>query len=165
MSLIIRNLQQTISIRRVPLRKKTEQLRCILGVQQFDLGLICVSNRHIQWLNKTYKGKNIPTDVLAFPFHENLNINELPYPSTRDEYDLGDIFLGVEYIYQQCKEYKEDYNNVLTVTVAHGMCHLLGYKHNTEADWLQMYEKEIQVLQALNKLSGTNLQPLTKNHF
>ncbi|XP_020664892.1 endoribonuclease YbeY isoform X2 [Pogona vitticeps] len=121
MSLIIRNLQQTISIRRVPLRKKTEQLRCILGVQQFDLGLICVSNRHIQWLNKTYKGKNIPTDVLAFPFHE--------------------------------------------VTVAHGMCHLLGYKHNTEADWLQMYEKEIQVLQALNKLSGTNLQPLTKNHF
>lgn len=70
MSLIICNLQRTIPIRRVPLRKKIEQLRCILGVQQFDLGIICVNNRHIQLLNKTYKGKNIPTDVLSFPFHE-----------------------------------------------------------------------------------------------
>ncbi|KAJ7344344.1 hypothetical protein JRQ81_000294 [Phrynocephalus forsythii] len=165
MSLIIRNLQQTIPIRRVTLRKKIEQLRCILGVQKFDLGVICASNRHMQWLNKTYKGKNIPTDVLSFPFHENLKAGELPCPCTPDEYNLGDIFLGVEYIHQQCEEYKEDYNNVLIVTVAHGMCHLLGYKHSTGADWLQMYEKELQVLQALNKLSGTNLQPLTKNHF
>lgn len=70
MSLIIRNLQRAIPIRRVPLRKNIEQLRSILGVQKFDLGVICVSNMYIQQLNRTYRQKNIPTDVLSFPFHE-----------------------------------------------------------------------------------------------
>lgn len=70
MSLIIRNLQRAIPIRRVPLRKNIEQLRSILGVQKFDLGVICVSNVYMQQLNRTYRQKNIPTDVLSFPFHE-----------------------------------------------------------------------------------------------
>ncbi|XP_044287958.1 endoribonuclease YbeY isoform X2 [Varanus komodoensis] len=165
MSLIIRNLQKAIPVRRVPLRERIEQLRCILGVQNFDLGVICVSNKYIRHLNWTYRGKNSFTDVLSFPFHENLKAGELPQPCTQDEYSLGDIFLGVEYIYQQCLENKEDYNSILTVTVAHGMCHLLGYKHSTKADWQQMYEKETQILLELSRLSGTNFQPLTKNHF
>ncbi|XP_061468822.1 endoribonuclease YbeY [Rhineura floridana] len=165
MSLIIRNLQRAIPIRRVPLRKKIEQLRCILGVQRFDLGVVCVSNRHIQLLNRTYRGKNIPTDVLSFPFHENLRAGDLPQPCDPDEYNLGDIFLGVEYIYRQCEENKEDSNSILIVTIAHGICHLLGYKHSTEAEWQQMYEKEAQILQQLSRLSGTNFQPLTKSHF
>ncbi|XP_063173889.1 endoribonuclease YbeY [Candoia aspera] len=165
MSLIMRNLQRVIPIRRVPLRKNIEQLRSILGVQKFDLGVICVSNTYIQQLNRTYRQKNIPTDVLSFPFHENLKGGELPQPCIQDDYNLGDIFLGVEYIYQQCEKNQEDYNSILTVTVAHGMCHLLGYKHSTEADWQQMYEKETQILQELSKLTGTNFEPLSKHHF
>ncbi|XP_034995585.1 endoribonuclease YbeY isoform X1 [Zootoca vivipara] len=165
MSLLIRNLQKAIPIRRVPLRKNIEQLRCILGVQQFDLGVICVNNRHIQLLNRNYRWKNSPTDVLSFPFHENLTAGELPQPCARGEYNLGDIFLGVEHIYQECEENKEDFYSILTVTIAHGMCHLLGYKHSTEAEWQQMYEKEAQILLELNRLSDTNLQPLTKHHF
>lgn len=70
MSLLIRNLQRAIPIRRVPLRKNIEQIRRILGVQQFDLGVICVNNRHIQLLNRNYRWKDSPTDVLSFPFHE-----------------------------------------------------------------------------------------------
>ncbi|XP_066493517.1 endoribonuclease YbeY [Tiliqua scincoides] len=165
MSLLIRNLQSAVPLRRAPLRRKVEQLRCLLGVQGFDLGVICVGNKRIQQLNRSYRQKDAPTDVLSFPFHENLKAGELPQSCAQDEYNLGDIFLGAEYIFQQCEENKEDYNNILTVTVAHGLCHLLGYQHNTEAEWKQMYEKEAQLLQKLSKLSGTNLQPLTKNHF
>ncbi|XP_032070521.1 endoribonuclease YbeY [Thamnophis elegans] len=165
MSLIIRNLQRAIPIRRVPLRKNIEQLRYILGVQKFDLGVICVSNMYIQQINRTYRQKNIPTDVLSFPFHENLKGGELPQPCFQNDYNLGDIFLGVEYIYQQCRQNHDDYNSILTVTVAHGMCHLLGYKHNTETDWQQMYEKETQILHELSKLTGTNFEPLSKHHF
>ncbi|XP_048356814.1 endoribonuclease YbeY isoform X2 [Sphaerodactylus townsendi] len=142
MTLIIRNLQRAIPLRRALLRKRVDQIRCILGVRQFDLAVICISNDHIQRLNKTYRSKNIPTDVLSFPFHEDLKPGELPKISCRDELNLGDIFLGVEYIYQQCQENKEDYNSILT-----------------------MYEREAQILQEINRLSGTNLQPLTKNHF
>ncbi|XP_065269432.1 endoribonuclease YbeY [Emys orbicularis] len=165
MSLVIRNLQKVIPLRRIPLRRRIEILQKILDVQQFDLGVICVNNRNIQLLNSTYRQKNVPTDVLSFPFHENLKAGELPQPSFRDEYNLGDVFLGVEYIYQQCQENGEDYYSILTVTAAHGLCHLLGYQHNTEAEWEQMYQKEKQILEELNGITGANLQPLTKNHF
>ncbi|KAL2805506.1 endoribonuclease YbeY isoform 3, partial [Daubentonia madagascariensis] len=91
MSLVIRNLQRVIPIRRVPLRTKIEIVRSILGVQKFDLGIICVDNKNIQHLNRIYREKDIPTDVLSFPFHE--------------------------------------------VTATHGLCHLLGFTHGTEAEW------------------------------
>lgn len=165
MSLVIRNLQKVIPLRRIPLRRRIEILQKILDVQQFDLGVICVNNRNIQLLNNTYRQKNVPTDVLSFPFHENLKAGELPQPNFQDEYNLGDVFLGVEYIYQQCQENGEDYYSILTVTAAHGLCHLLGYQHNTEAEWEQMYQKEKQILEELNGITGANLQPLTKNHF
>ncbi|KAL2805504.1 endoribonuclease YbeY isoform 2, partial [Daubentonia madagascariensis] len=115
MSLVIRNLQRVIPIRRVPLRTKIEIVRSILGVQKFDLGIICVDNKNIQHLNRIYREKDIPTDVLSFPFHENLKAGEFPQPDFPDDYNLGDIFLGVEYIFQQCKE-DEDYNDILTVS-------------------------------------------------
>lgn len=39
----------------------------------------------------------------------------MPQPHFPDDYNLGDIFLGVEYIFQQCKE-NEDYYDLLTVS-------------------------------------------------
>uniref|UniRef100_A0A2K6UBG1 YbeY metalloendoribonuclease n=1 Tax=Saimiri boliviensis boliviensis TaxID=39432 RepID=A0A2K6UBG1_SAIBB len=70
MSLVIRNLQRVIPIRRAPLRSKIETVRRILGVQEFDLGIICVDNKNIQHINRIYRDRNVPTDVLSFPFHE-----------------------------------------------------------------------------------------------
>lgn len=70
MSLVLRNLQRAVPLRRVPLRQRMEVVRSILGVQKFDLGIICVDNKSIQHINRIYREKNTPTDVLSFPFHE-----------------------------------------------------------------------------------------------
>ncbi|XP_076975372.1 endoribonuclease YbeY isoform X1 [Tamandua tetradactyla] len=113
MSLVLRNLQRVVPMRRAPLRRRIEILRSILGVQGFDLGVICVDNRAMQHLNRTYRERNAPTDVLSFPFHENLKAGEIPQPDFPDDCNLGDIFLGVEYIFQQCEE-DEDYYDALT---------------------------------------------------
>ncbi|KAF5921577.1 hypothetical protein HPG69_009146 [Diceros bicornis minor] len=118
-----------------------EIVRNILGVQKFDLGIICVDNKNIQHINRVYRERNIPTDVLSFPFHENLKAGEIPQPDFPDDYNLGDIFLGVEYIFQQCKE-NEDYYDILT-----------------------MYQKEKQVLEELSWRTGTRLQPLSRGLF
>uniref|UniRef100_A0A2K6UBE5 YbeY metalloendoribonuclease n=1 Tax=Saimiri boliviensis boliviensis TaxID=39432 RepID=A0A2K6UBE5_SAIBB len=141
MSLVIRNLQRVIPIRRAPLRSKIETVRRILGVQEFDLGIICVDNKNIQHINRIYRDRNVPTDVLSFPFHENLKAGEFPQPDFPDDYNLGDIFLGVEYIFQQCKE-NEDYNDIL-----------------------MMFQKEKAVLDELGRRTGTRLQPLTRGLF
>lgn len=164
MSLGIRNLQRAVPLRRAPLRRQVELVRDILGVRKFDLGLICVDNKRIQRINRIYRGKNIPTDVLSFPFHENLKAGEIPQPDFAEDYNLGDIFLGVEYIFQHCKE-NENYYDVLTVTSTHGLCHLLGFTHSTEAAWQKMYQKEMEVLEELGRHTGARLQPLSRGLF
>ncbi|XP_066543948.1 endoribonuclease YbeY isoform X1 [Amia ocellicauda] len=164
MSLILRNLQQVVPLRRAPLRKRVEIIREIMRIQKFDLGLICVDNNRIQHINNTYRHKNIPTDVLSFPFYEDLKADELPGQLLHpDECNLGDIFLGVEYLMRQCEEEGRDFYNTLTVVSAHGICHLLGYKHETEEEWKQMFQKESYILNEFNKHTGCHLEPLTKN--
>lgn len=70
MGVVLRNLQKVVPLRRARLRRDVDTLRHILGVQKFDLGIICVDNRRIQLINNIYKKKNVPTDVLSFPFYE-----------------------------------------------------------------------------------------------
>ncbi|XP_055463208.1 endoribonuclease YbeY isoform X2 [Psammomys obesus] len=164
MSLVIKNLQRVVSVRRAPLRRKMDMVRSILGVKKFDLGIICVDNENIQHINRIYRNKNVPTDVLSFPFHENLKAGELPQPRSPDEYNLGDVFLGVEYIFQQCKE-NEDFHDILTVTATHGLCHLLGFTHSSKAEWQKMYNQEKLVLEELSRYTGATLQPLTRDLY
>lgn len=70
MGVVLRNLQKVVPLRRARLRKDVDTLRHILGIQKFDLGVICVDNHRIQQINNTYRKKNVPTDVLSFPFYE-----------------------------------------------------------------------------------------------
>ena len=51
----------------------------------------------------------------VFPHFQNLKAGEIPQPDFPDDYNLGDIFLGVEYIFQHCQE-NEDYYDILTVS-------------------------------------------------
>eukprot|EP00074_Homo_sapiens_P103610 XP_016883884.1 endoribonuclease YbeY isoform X7 [Homo sapiens] len=51
------------------------------------------------------------------------------------------------------------------VTATHGLCHLLGFTHGTEAEWQQMFQKEKAVLDELGRRTGTRLQPLTRGLF
>ncbi|XP_057553940.1 endoribonuclease YbeY [Hippopotamus amphibius kiboko] len=164
MSLVLRNLQRAVPLRRARLRERLQAARAALGVQRLGLGVVCADSGRMRRLNRVYRREDAPTDVLSFPFHENLKAGEIPQPDFRDDCNLGDIFLGVEYIFQQCKE-NEDFYDVLTVTAVHGLCHLLGFTHSTEAEWQKMYQKEKEVLEELNRHTGTRLQPLTRGLF
>ncbi|NWJ07513.1 YBEY Endoribonuclease, partial [Crypturellus undulatus] len=139
-------------------------LRAALGAARFDVALVCAGNDTMRRLNAAYRRRDEPTDVLSFPFHE-VAAGELPRPRRRDEYNLGDIFLGVEYIGEQCRAAGEDFHGALVATVAHGLCHLLGYQHKTRAEWQQMYQKEKEILEALSRASGADFRPLTADLF
>ncbi|XP_026768256.1 endoribonuclease YbeY isoform X3 [Pangasianodon hypophthalmus] len=139
MVVLLRNLQNVVRIRRARLRKDVETLKRILGVQRFDVGIVCVDNRRIQHINNIYRKKNMPTDVLSFPFYEDLRPGKLPCALHRDEYNLGDLFLGVEYVMHQCQERSWDFHATLT-----------------------MFQKENYILREFNRLTGSHLEPLTK---
>ncbi|XP_072300197.1 endoribonuclease YbeY-like [Eucyclogobius newberryi] len=160
MGVVLRNLQKVVPIRRARLRKDVDTLRHILGIQKFDLGVVCVDNQRIQQINSLYRKKNVPTDVLSFPFYEDVRPGKLPCPLHRDELNLGDIFLGVEFVMKQCQEESSDFHATLTGVAAHGICHLLGYRHETDEEWTEMRQREQYILSEFYRLTGRRLQPL-----
>ncbi|XP_021253480.1 putative ribonuclease isoform X2 [Numida meleagris] len=141
MSVVIRNAQRAVPLRRVALRRAVCALRDALGAARFDVALVCAGDALMRRLNGAYRRHPEPTDVLSFPYHW-VSPGELPRPRSRDEYNLGDIFLGVEFIQQQCRRGGEDFESVLT-----------------------MYQKEEEILEELNRLEGTSLRPLTAGLF
>lgn len=94
MGVVLRNLQKVVPLRRARLRRDVDTLRHILGIQKFDLGIICVDNQKMQQINHIYRKKNTPTDVLSFPFYEvNMAAKRLN-EHTSISGDLG-VFLDV----------------------------------------------------------------------
>ncbi|ELR51620.1 hypothetical protein M91_02723 [Bos mutus] len=169
MSLALRNLQRAVPLRRALLRQRLQAVRGALGVRAFDLGVVCVDNRKIQQMNRIYREQDTPTDVLSFPFHECDSIMDMYglkilNNSENKRTDLGKYFKQICAVYQY-QNWEEQKCKLVSVTATHGLCHLLGFTHSTEAEWQKMYQKEKQVLQELNKHMGTRLQPLSRGLF
>ncbi|MCF7919631.1 MAG: rRNA maturation RNase YbeY [Candidatus Cloacimonetes bacterium] len=93
-----------------------------------SLSLLLVNSRNMQKLNKTWRGKNAATDVLAFPFN---------FPAAEF---LGDIIIDIETASRQ--KGKQTLSHELQVLFLHGFLHLLGYDHISESDAVLMRSKE-----------------------
>jgi len=98
----------------------------------------------IQRLNKAYRGKDEPTDVLSFPQFNSLD--ELP-----EEGDilLGDVVICVEIAMEQAKEYGHSQERELLYLFTHSILHLLGYDHMNDEERQVMREKEEKVMEAI----------------
>lgn len=82
---------------------------------------ITISNdKEIRELNKTYLGRDYPTDVLSFPSKEILEDGS--------EY-LGDIIVNKDQAKRQMEEYNNDLEHEIADLVAHGVLHLMGVHH------------------------------------
>ena len=112
---------------------------------QSELGLRITDNLEIQNLNKTYRQKDKPTNVLAFPFEVPENLPE----ELRQEY-LGDIVCSLEYINQEALLHNKDPKHHWAHIIIHGTLHLLGYDHINKQDAEVMEQKEIDILKSFN---------------
>ncbi|XP_006811885.1 endoribonuclease YbeY-like [Saccoglossus kowalevskii] len=160
MSLIVKNLQRVVSFNIGRLERDLGIIRQLMGVETYDVAVLCVDDRKIQELNRNYRGQGVPTDVLSFPAYEIASPGLLPDISEDEVPDLGDMFLGLPYIQHQCQQDGGNLSEVLPVIATHGLCHLIGYDHKTENQWKQMFDKELSIFQEYNKLTGLNLKPL-----
>jgi len=111
-------------------RLRTEVARMIRAAAHHDrcadyeVSLRLVGDAAIQALNRDYRRKDTPTDVLAFAQRENPEGN--PHPEL-----LGDIVISVDTARRQARRglYRE-----LVHLASHGLCHLLGYDHRDDAE-------------------------------
>lgn len=164
MSVWLRNFQSKILFNEYLLKLHSVFLLHALGVGRFGVSVVCVDEKEIRELNRAYRNEDSSTDVLSFPYHENLVPGELPTPERDCDYNLGDIILGTPIIAQQCVQDGVSLEHRLPVIVTHGLCHLLGYRHGTKTEHTKMFMRERSVLTAFNTTFGTRLRPLTDVH-
>ena len=91
----------------------------VLGLNKAELSIVLVSDAQIRRLNKLYRNKDKPTDVLSFPIGEKVE----------DWLILGDIVISVDTAKRQAKELGYSLEEELKRLLVHGLVHLLGYDH------------------------------------
>ena len=118
-----------------------------LGVKEIsELGLVLTTSETIQQLNKTYRKKDEPTDVLAFyMFSQQDAGTKFAYPPN-GIYHLGEIVISYPQAVYQAKEKRHNIERELTILIIHGVLHLLGYDHKRSSEEKRIMnakEKEI----------------------
>jgi probable rRNA maturation factor len=104
-----------------------------------EVGVALVSDARIRALNKRYRRKDAPTDVLSFPADAPDHIRGGPAAY------LGDIVIATGIARRQAKEARHSYQSELRVLALHGLLHLLGYDHHDRADNGRMARMEARL--------------------
>ncbi|MCL1874338.1 MAG: rRNA maturation RNase YbeY [Clostridiales bacterium] len=110
-----------------------------------ELSLLLTDNQTIRRLNANWRNKDRATDVLSFPILEN-------FTNYRNETLLvGDIVISGEKAKEQATYHGHSLRRELSFLFLHGLLHLLGHDHETEAEEAVMRAKQREILKASNK--------------
>ena len=110
--------------------KQAEQIASTLSKR--DIELILCDDNTIQNINKEYRETNGPTDVLSFPLEGEL-----------EHMPLGSIVISVDKINEKSMELGHTPQDELALLFIHGLLHLLGYDHETDAGEMRAKEREL----------------------
>ena len=115
-----------------------------------QISVTIVDNDEIQRLNKEYRDKDMPTDVLSFPmleFDEDGNAADSEFDFDGKEVMLGDIVISAERAMEQAKSYGHSFKREMAFLTVHSMLHLLGYDHvNGPEEEKVMFSKQEEIL-------------------
>ncbi|NYV27861.1 rRNA maturation RNase YbeY [Streptobacillus felis] len=110
--------------------------------KELYISILLTDNSNIQVINKEYRDKDMPTDVISFAYNETENFGGVEV--------IGDIVVSLDRVEEQCKEYNHSVVREFYYVLVHGLLHLLGYDHIEEVDKLKMREKEELYLSKFN---------------
>lgn len=111
-----------------------------LGDTDTEVTLRVVDEAESTELNRTYRGKDAPTNVLSFPFEAPPDI-----PIAL----LGDLVICAEVLAREAREQGKELTAHWAHMVIHGMLHLQGYDHQSADEAQAMESMEIQLLSRL----------------
>jgi len=151
--LLVSNLQEKLPVNEELLDLLTQVVETALAdtveYQTAEVGLVFTDNAYIADLNKQYRNVDGPTDVLSFAMLEGETLQD-----GSDSIMLGDIVISTERALQQAEEYGHGFIREMAYLTVHGVLHLLGYDHSTDAEKNAMREKEEQILGRVLLLEG-----------
>jgi probable rRNA maturation factor len=98
----------------------------LLQLNKAEVSFLLTDDNRVHQLNKIYRGKDRPTDVLAFAMHEG-EFGALA------GHVLGDVIVSVPTARRQAHSRRIPVLDEVTMLLAHGLLHLLGWDHETVA--------------------------------
>tara|TARA_B100000795_G_scaffold170987_1_gene128861 strand:+ start:623 stop:1099 length:477 start_codon:yes stop_codon:yes gene_type:complete len=107
--------------------------------KKLDLTILLSNNKNIKKLNKDFRNKNKPTDILSFPFEKKLNLEKSNY--------LGDIVISYEFMNKPKNLNNSAFKEKVIKIFIHGFLHLLGYDHIKLKDFKDMIKEEEKIFE------------------
>jgi probable rRNA maturation factor len=127
--------------------------------RSFEITILLATDAQVRRLNRDYRGKDKPTNVLAFP---QMDLRRKP-AVTDVTPSLGDIALALQTIKRECREQKKSIENHILHLVVHGTLHLLGYDHMNARDAKAMESLECDILTGMGYPAPYDLPLAAKN--
>ena len=113
-------------IAKVEVARRIKAMIHLLQLEKMDVSFVLTDDETIHQLNKVYRGKDRPTDVLAFAMREG-EFADLAGSV------LGDVIVSVPTARKQALSRRANVLDEVTMLLAHGLLHLLGWDHDTPA--------------------------------
>ena len=114
------------------------------------LSVTLVDNAFIQNINRDYRQKDAPTDVISFAFLDNDEHRDDLFHSKK-QVVLGEIYISFEKAREQALSYEHSLDRELKFLFVHGLLHLLGYDHITEEEEKVMFRLQDEILPEVEK--------------
>lgn len=105
-----------------------------------SLSVRVVDEQEIADLNRRYRHKPGPTNVLSFPFED---------PPGVESDEIGDVIVCAPVVGREAGEQHKDLQAHWAHMIVHGVLHLRGYDHQNDSDALEMESEETRILTGL----------------
>lgn len=120
-----------------------------LKINNWEISLTICDNNYIQNINKEYRNKDKPTDVITFV------MSDEPFPVSMNDdepYSAGDMIISLETIKENSEYFKVSYEEELKRVIIHGILHLKGMDHETNDPTEEMLIIQERMLKDMNKV-------------
>jgi probable rRNA maturation factor len=118
-----------------------KRLLAAIGETESAISLSLIGDSPMRELNRDYRGKDAPTDVLSFPMEQET--------APGAERLLGDVVISVDTALRQASEYDATLQRELYRLLIHGLLHLLGHDHVRAAERRVMEREERRLAAAI----------------
>jgi len=140
LSLVIVDRQRKHAVRKDEIRRVLERAAAALDVTG-ELALVFGGDALLRRLNRDYRFKDKPTDVLSFESHD-------------QDMGLGDIIISVETARANAVRFGRSLDRELEILALHGFLHVLGYDHETDNGEMEALEKQLRARLLTRKVAA-----------
>jgi len=129
LSILIKTKRAGGALDRRTIQRRAAHMLTELDVSDAELSVLLCDDVFIRELNRDYRGKDKPTDVLSFPIDSDSGVGKRM---------LGDVVISVETAERQAQKRSRALLDEATTLLVHGILHLLGYSHENDKDEMKM---------------------------